>query len=118
MKLTTMIYVSDMQRSIAFYETLGLTRDHDGEIDKNWNGFPVGDGTLALHIHENGSMPEIGGRADLTLVVPVDGSLDRVHQVCRDRGIEFGAETQDDGFGRFFWVKDPDGYPVTINEQA
>lgn len=32
--------------------------------------------------------------------------------------MEFGAEISDDGFGRFFWVRDPDGYPVTINEKA
>ncbi len=52
----------------------------------------------------------------MILNVPADGLLDRVHQACTDQGFEIGGEIADIGFGRFFWVRDPDGFPVTINE--
>ncbi len=50
----------------------------------------------------------------MILTVPADGSTDRVHRACMDRGIEIG----DIGSGRFFRVCDPDGFRVTIDEQA
>jgi len=48
----------------------------------------------------------------MILTVPADGSLDRVYRAYTDQGFEIA----DIGFGRFFWVRDPDGFPVTINE--
>ncbi len=50
-------YVSEMERSVAFYETLGLGPGGDAELDEpdeSWNEFAVGDGTLALHFHRDG----------------------------------------------------------------
>ncbi len=120
MNLTTMVYVSEMKRSVAFYETLGLVRDGQeaDEPNQDLNEFAIGDGTLALHRHRDGPLPDVGGRADMILTVPADGSLDRVYRACLDRGFENGGEIADIGFERFFWVRDPDGFPVTINERA
>jgi len=37
---------------------------------------------------------------------------------CAAAGVEIGAGIDDVGFGRFFWVKDPDGLPVQFNERS
>lgn len=71
----------------------------------------VGDGTLDLRANEHTQMPDVGSRAHLILVVSADGFPDRIHQVCKDQGFAFVFEIRDDGFGRFFLVHDPDGYP-------
>lgn len=64
----------------------------------------------------DGPMPNVGSCASLVLVVPDDGTLDRVHRACKEHSIDFGFER----FGRFFMVNvnDTDGFPVTINERA
>ncbi len=54
----------------------------------------------------------------MILTVPADGSLDRVYRACMDRVLEIGGEIADIGFERFFRVRDPDGFRVTIDEQA
>lgn len=115
--LSTMIHVSDMARSVAFDELFGCER-RTGEINEHVNELMVGDGSLVLRSSEDGPMPDIGSRAYLILVVPADGSIDRIQQACKDQGFAFGFEIRDDGFGRFFLVHDPDGYPVTIDERA
>lgn len=118
MFLSTMMYVSDMTRSVAFYELLGCVRSDTGEMNEHVNELMVGDGRLGLRANGEGPLPDIGSRAYLILVVPADGSLDRIHQACKEHGVDFGFDIRDDGFGRFFLVHDPDGFPVTINERA
>lgn len=107
-----------MNQSVAFYETLGATRAGTVEIGARITQLTVGDGSLDLLANENTQMPDVGSRAYLILVVSADGSIDRIHQACKDQGFAFGFEVRDDGFGRFFLVHDPDGYRLTINERA
>ncbi|MBA2775540.1 MAG: hypothetical protein H0U31_02280, partial [Chloroflexia bacterium] len=44
--------------------------------------------------------------------------LDTVLARCKDRDYDIGAGIGDQGFGRFFWVRDPDGLPVQVNERT
>ncbi len=116
MKLSVTVHVLEMARSVAFYEALGLERS--GEIDPMWTEFAIGGSRFALHGPAGDDLPVLGGRADVILDVPADGTLDRLIETCRSEGFSLGAEIKDIGFGRFFWVKDPDGLPVTLIERS
>jgi len=118
MRLLVIVYASDMTKSVPFYEALGLMRSSPGEIDAMWNQFELGDGALALHGLGAGDLPVSTGRVQVNLGVPADGSLDAVFARCKELDYEIGTGIDDQGFGRFFWVRDPDGLPVQINERA
>lgn len=114
MQLSVIAYVTDMARSVAFYESLGFERK--GEANPMWNEFAFGDAIFALH----GAMSEeLAPPSDrLSLNILVDGAtLDRLYETCEERGYPLGGPIQDIGFGRFFWTTDPDGLPVQFNEQ-
>ena len=115
MKLMIMTYVSDMARAVAFYESLGLRRVTTGDPDPMWNEFAIGDATLALHGADASTLQPPGTRPQLNLIVP-PGEIERLYARCEALGHPIGAPIQDIGFGRFFWVTDPDGLPVQINE--
>ncbi len=115
--LLIVIYARDMNESVPFYETLGLPRTTPGEIDEMWNEFGLGDGALALHGLGNGELPISTGRVQVNINVPADGTLEAVLARCKDQEYEVGTGIEDQGFGRFFWVRDPDGLPVQINER-
>ncbi len=113
MHLSAIAYVKDMDRAVAFYESLGFQRE--GEPSPMWTEFAFGDATFALHRAMSDEMPPPSDR--LTLNVTVDGaSLDRLHATCQERGYPIGGPIQDIGFGRFFTVTDPDGLTVTLIE--
>jgi hypothetical protein len=59
-----------------------------------------------------------GSRMHLNLDLPSNGSLDIMHTHCEELGLDIGAGIDDVGFGRFFWVRDPDGLPVQFNERS
>jgi catechol 2,3-dioxygenase-like lactoylglutathione lyase family enzyme len=115
MKLMVMTYVSDMARSVAFYESLGLRRAAGGEIDPMWTELAIGGSTLALHGAKPDEIPDADGHLQLNINVAA-GELDRLYALCDAEGHTIGAPIQEMGFGRFFQVKDPDGLPVQFNE--
>ncbi len=106
-----------MARSVAFYESLGLEREGTGVIDDYWNGFTVNGGKLALHWAMGDPLPPPSGRMTLNIDLPADGSLERLRETCMSAGYE-PSDVGDEGFGRFFWLKDPDGLTVQFNERA
>jgi catechol 2,3-dioxygenase-like lactoylglutathione lyase family enzyme len=118
MNLQLLVYVSDMARSVRFYEDLGLPRSTDGEIDAHWNEFAVGDAVIALHIHDAESLPTATDRTCINLLVPAGSELETLRDRCLERGYTLGGDIQDIGFGRFFWTRDPDGTAVQITEHA
>ena len=115
MQLMNVVYVTDMARSVAFYEALGLQREGGGEINPAWNQFAIGDATLALHI-QMGDVRMAGNQLELNLNLPADGSLDRLFAACQNRGIDVGKGIIKEDFGRVFWIHDPDGLSVQFNE--
>lgn len=117
MNLSVTVYVSDMNRAVAFYEAFGFTRN--GEIDARWTELRNDGGSrIGLHGPLNDRLEPVGGRMELTFDIRGEGALDRLYETCRTHGYEIGAEIRDIGFGRFFWVTDPDGLPVTIIEHT
>jgi catechol 2,3-dioxygenase-like lactoylglutathione lyase family enzyme len=115
-QLVNVIYVTDMQRSVAFYESIGLRRRDQGEVDPGWNEFAIGDAMIALHATAPEKMDPPSGRLDLIFHIPA-GELEPLRDRCRDLGYAFGADIADIGFGNYFWITDPDGLAVTFNEK-
>jgi catechol 2,3-dioxygenase-like lactoylglutathione lyase family enzyme len=114
MQLSVIAYVKDMERAVAFYESLGFRRQ--GEASPMWTEFAFGDAIFALHRAMSAELAPPSDR--LTLNITVDGdTLDRLHATCEQRGYPLGGPIQDIGFGRFFIVTDPDGLPVQFTEQ-
>lgn len=111
MKIMPIVYVSNMEQSVAFYEALGLkakTQDRSGM----WFELALGDAILALHLADK--LPEQKQqRIQLTFISsePLENLLTRLekHRVQLE-GIV------DEAFGRSFKVYDPDGLMIQINE--
>ncbi len=118
MQLLVIVYVNDMERSGRFYESIGFRRADSNAINAWWNAFTLGDARLALHHHGGDPLPVVSGRAQINLDLPADGSLDRVYSDCTAKGLPIGAGIDDVGFGRSFWVNDPDGLPIQFNERS
>ena len=103
MILMPIVYVEDMDASLAFYESLGFD-----VLDRSpmWSRLKAGDGAaLALH----GAPPEHVGRVELALVS--EEPLERVaERVPPARGIA------DEAFGRSLVLEDPNGMRIQVNE--
>jgi catechol 2,3-dioxygenase-like lactoylglutathione lyase family enzyme len=101
--LMPIVYVQDMDSSIAFYERLGFAPKSRGEM---WSELAAGDGAvLALHK----APADHVGRVELALVA--EEPLERVAELVPPyRGIA------DEAFGRSLVVQDPDGMKIQVNE--
>lgn len=108
MQLQTIVYVTDMERSVRFYEHLGFSVSYRG--GPAWTAFDGIDGILALHLAEE--VPA-AGRVAVSLVV--DRPLEEVRKGLAQAGIETGP-IDDQPFGRSMVVSDPDGLMIQINE--
>ena len=103
MILMPIVYVQDMEASIAFYESLGFARNSLSEM---WSELSAGDSAvLALHK----APPDYVGQVELALVS--EEPLERVAEmVTPHRGIA------DEAFGRSLVVLDPNGMKIQVNE--
>ena len=110
MQLQTIVYVTDMERSIGFYERLGFVVAYRG--GPVWTAFQGRDGVLALHLVEE--LPA-GSRVAVSLVA--DSSLESTVESLAAVGIE-AAPIEEQPFGRSTVVHDPDGLAIQINEHA
>ena len=110
MQLQTVVYVTDMDRSIAFYEHLGFTVEYRG--GPVWTAFKGADGALALHAVEEMPGP---GRVALGLVA--DRPLEEIIETLAGHSIE-ASSIEAQSFGRSTVVRDPDGLPIQINEHT
>ncbi len=111
------IYVTDMDRAIAFYaETLGLrlafrAGDHYAEID-------AGDG-LILGLHPAGAgSPTPGASGAITVTLGVTGSLEEVVRKLEESGVRFRTAIQSDGPVRLVRFEDADGNAMWLCEQS
>ncbi len=112
LRLLNIIYTNSMQESVAFYEQLGLFRNVDGEVDKWWNEFPVGNASLALHWNEGKELPA-GSNPELHLQM-TQSEFDAVYAEIGD--LAPSPVDMMEGIGRYFTVTDPNGVRVQINE--
>ena len=104
-------WVSDMERSVAFYrDVLGLSLvRRDGE---SWAVFDVDGRMLALHGAIEGRPVAPGGAA---VVFEVD-DLDVAQALLGGRGVVFAHEGQVEGYARFASFHDPDANTLQLIE--
>jgi lactoylglutathione lyase len=101
------LYVSDMERSLAFYrDLLGIPLEGDAD----WQEAKLGETRFALHgSHEGIGHPSSGTiHVDLE-VQDIDAAADRL----RAAGVEV-AETMRDEWGAAAKLVDPDGYELYL----
>ena len=110
-----MIYVADMQRSIAFYrDIMGLTLTSESE---QWSEFDAGDFTMALHWTNvrsdiSGEVGVPAGRAEITFQVDdLDGACAEIAQ----RGGAIDGPKEMEGLDiRVAYLRDPDGMAIQL----
>jgi lactoylglutathione lyase len=110
------IYVSDMQRSTAFYrDTLGLPLKF---TTPGWTEFSNGGTTLALHLHVGGvvgAAEPAAGQA--TLVFALD-DLQSAYKTLQTEGARFALAPQTQSSGQTFAIlHDPDGFSITLQQK-
>ena len=102
MILMPIVYVTDMDRSIEFYGSLGFELRSRGD---HWSELAAGDGAvLALH-----RAPAAGLELALVAREPLEQTLE-THAGAVARPIS------DEGFGRSLVLQDPDGLRLQVNE--
>ena len=110
MQLQTVVYVTNMESSIVFYEQLGFSIAYRG--GPVWTAFEGADGSLALH-----TVDELPGPGRVALGLVADAPLEEIVERLAVYDIEATPiETQP--FGRSTVVRDPDGLPIQINEHT
>ena len=114
MKLSVIAYVSDMERSIAFYDTLGFRRV--GQPSPMWTAYVFGDAMFALHRVMTDELPPASDRLTVNIAVDGGAELERLYALCEERGYAPGGPITDVGFGPHFRVMDPDGLPIQFNQ--
>jgi catechol 2,3-dioxygenase-like lactoylglutathione lyase family enzyme len=100
--LMPIVYVKDMDASLAFYEGLGFEVETRSPM---WSRLKAGDGAaLALHGEIDGN----AGRIELALDAEALDSLAGRPDLAR--GIA------DEAFGRSLVLRDPNGLAIQVNE--
>jgi len=130
LRLMPIVYVSDMDRSIAFYRSLGLKLEVQSR-SAQWAELKCGDALLALH---RGEKPQqrpyrwAAGHASTTgwgeqvrqqpvkLCFLSNAPLHNLIGELRTAGVEIVREVTDEGFGYSMQVRDPDGLTIQIDE--
>jgi lactoylglutathione lyase len=118
------VYVIDMQRSVAFYrDTLGLALKFSSP---GWSEFVTGATTLALHTSLNTSQeaasrstkPEglpMAGQANIGFVVD---DLQAAYETLKAQDVYFSLPPQKQRAGRTLAVlHDPDGFGITLQQR-
>jgi catechol 2,3-dioxygenase-like lactoylglutathione lyase family enzyme len=98
---------TDMARSVAFYESLGLRRLYGGS-ESSFTSFAVGSGYLNLTTEAD---PEgWWGRAIFYV-----SDVDAFHSRALAAGVEPAFAPRDAAWGeRYFHVRDPDGHELSF----
>lgn len=113
MKLTPLIYVSDMDRSIDFYTRL-LPTATVVSTSAYWTELLIEEATLALHRAETVNHEGDG----MGLAIDASAALEEVISQLEASGIGSIGEICAEPFGRSVTVEDPDGLLIQINEHA
>jgi lactoylglutathione lyase len=101
------LYVSQMERSLAFYrDLLGIPLEGDGD----WQEVRLGETRFALHLAHQGVGELSAGTIHLDFeVADVDAAAERL----RAAGVEV-KETMRDEWGSAVEIADPDGYRLYL----
>lgn len=112
------IYVSNMQRSTAFYrDVLGLPlKMHT----PGWTAFNTGDITLALHATDANSQGRVEGLppAGQAQIVFIVDDIQTTYEALKTQDVSFSMPPQKQATGRTFAIlHDPDGFAITLQQR-
>lgn len=110
------VYVSDMQRSTAFYrDVLGLPLKF---TSPGWTEFNTGATTVALHMTSGATSPQQrppAGQAQLGFMVD---DLQSVYEALKAQNVPFSLPPQKQASGITLAVlNDPDGLGITLQQR-
>lgn len=109
--LMPIVYVSDMDRAVNFYASLGFAPDPKAR-SRMWTQLNAGDrAILALHRNHEGSEDHLKVEVALVATEP----LERVATTLRAQGIDC-SPIVDEAYGRSMMIRDPDGMKIQVNE--
>jgi catechol 2,3-dioxygenase-like lactoylglutathione lyase family enzyme len=114
MRVELILSVSDVERAVKFYRTLGLKLG-PRVPSTMWAELWCGDAFLGLHRAE-----EISAHNSerLNLCFATDEALETIVQRLEHAQISLEREIADESFGRSIRVCDPDGLLVQINQHS
>lgn len=104
------VYVKNMDRSLAFFEALGGQRSH---ASAHWAELRFGTAKIALHLDED---RQAGQPQQLGLAFEAAAPLEHLLEHCRQRGLTVHQQISDESFGRSLVLEDPDGLLIQVNE--
>jgi catechol 2,3-dioxygenase-like lactoylglutathione lyase family enzyme len=107
MILMPIVFVSEMERSIEFYESLGFEPRHRSTM---WTELNAGDRAV-LALHHADRLPASSQRVELALV-----AQDPLERVEERFGYALARPIADEAFGRSLVLRDPDGLEIQVNE--
>lgn len=105
----TIIYVTNMERSLHFYKGLGCLGKNEGGY---WSELRLGTAAIALHLTD--SLPKDG--LWVALAMAAHKPLEATMADLTAAGIATPNDIADEAFGRSLLIHDPDGLPIQINE--
>jgi len=114
--ITATIYVSDMDRAVAFYtEILGLPLSE--RWDNEYAAIDLGRGlAIGLHPARHPQSPMPGSKGGIQIGFAVDRPLDAVVEEMKSRGVLFRGPVVDDVQVRLAFFGDPDDNDLYLIE--
>lgn len=109
-----LVYVSDIERSTAFYKT--LFNDEPVFLSPRYVAFTV-DGEALFAIWSGGSKPEVAAPrfSEIGMMLPSSEAVERLFKEWRKNpNIQIVREPYTEVFGRTFLVADPDGHIIRV----
>jgi predicted enzyme related to lactoylglutathione lyase len=108
----------DPERLYAWYEKhLGIKRDPaaGGAVIFNWQDDHTGDGMTVWSIFPENTKYFEPSRSNHMINYRV-ADLDALLTALREEGVEVDPKIEDQGYGRFAWIMDPDGNRIELWE--
>ncbi len=107
-------FVEQIERSLEFYEALGLDRRLVARTGR-WAELTGAGGELSLH--DAASAADGDGRSGMLVTFIAHDPLEDVQQRLTDAGFVSEGEIVDQEWGRSLYVRGPDGELTQIDEQ-
>jgi len=110
-----LIYVSDIERSTAFYKT--LFKAEPVFSSPRYVAFSAG-GESLFAIWSGGTTPDPTAPrfSEVGIMLPTNKDVDHLYEEWKDNpDIKVTQEPRDEVFGRTFLVADPDGHVIRVS---
>lgn len=109
-----LIYVSDIQRSTAFYSRLFETEPVFSS--PRYVAYSAGEGAL-FALWSGGTTPDVSVPrfSEIGILLPTSEDVDRLFEKWKQLQITVVSEPQTEIFGRTFVIQDPDGHLIRVS---